>query len=64
MIDHSKIEKSALEHVDNFYPEPWEIPAVIALVLVAVIWLVRTHLRNQKLRHEGQELCRKSLENK
>lgn len=32
--------------------------------LVAVIWLVRTHLRNQKLRHEGQELCRKSLENK
>jgi hypothetical protein len=64
MTSAANSKKSALEHVDSFYSEPWEIPTVLVLVLLATIWLVRTFLRNEKLREEGEELCRKSLEKK
>ncbi len=64
MTSEASSRKSALEHVDSFHPEPWEIPTVVVLVLLATIWLIRTFLRNEKLREEGEELCRKSLEKK
>jgi hypothetical protein len=56
-------EKSALDTYDGhgFNPQPWEIPAVTALVLLAGVWLYRTHARNKKLRAKGSELCRRSL---
>lgn len=54
-------KKSALDTICPDGPEPWEIPAVTALVLLAGVWLYRTHARNKKLRAKGSELCRRSL---
>jgi len=64
MTQEEQKEKGALDSYDGhrFNPEPWEIPAIIALVILATFWLVRTRSRNQKLREKGAELCRKSLE--
>lgn len=54
-------KKSALDTICPDGPEPWEIPAVVALVLLSGMWLSRTHIKNKKLRAKGTELCRNSL---
>ena len=52
--------KTALDHVD-YFPEPWEIPVVIALVILAVFLLLRSYWKIQIEREKGSKLCEQSL---
>ena len=61
MSDVPQKDKSALDHTDSF-PEPWEWPAVFILIGLVILWLWRTHLKNEKQKLQSEELVRKSLD--
>ena len=52
--------KSALDHVD-YFSEPWEIPVVIALSILAVFLLLRSYWKIQTEREKGRKLVEQSL---
>lgn len=64
MKSESYKDKSALDSVHPPTGYDWEWPAVFILIILAIIWLWRTHARNMKERERAAKLCKDSLKSK